>query len=378
MKVSCLQENLAKGLSIVGRAVSTRSTLPVLGNILLAAEGGRLKLAATNLEMGITCWIGAQVEEEGAVTVPARTLVDLVNSLPQEHVDLALIVRTQTLHLQCARTQANLKGIDAHEFPILPSADTPGQVIMVSAQELREAVAQTVFAAATEDTRPILTGVQARFQGRQVTFAAADGYRLAVRTAALDQEMDAPLTVIIPGRALNELLRIAGDQSEPVTIKLPTGRNQVLFHMANVDLVSQLVEGNFPDYQQIIPKSHLTRTVMSVAEFRKACKTSDIFARESAHTARLKIVPGSDLTPGHLTLIATSAETGDNVAELDALVEGQPIEIAFNVRYIMDVLNVLEDSQVALETTNPNSPGRLVPVGRDDSQYVVMPMHIGR
>jgi DNA polymerase-3 subunit beta len=378
MKVTCLQENLAKGLGIVGRAVSTRSTLPVLGNILLAAENGRLKLAATNLEIGITCWIGAQVEEEGAVTVPARTLVDLVNSLPQDRVDMLLTVRTQTLNLRCARTLANLKGIDAQEFPIMPTADTPGVEIVMQAAELREAIAQTVFAAATEDTRPILTGVQSRFQGSQVTLAAADGYRLSVRTAGLAAPVGEPVTLIVPARALSEILRVVTDEDETVTIKLPAGRNQILFHTSQVELVSQLIEGNFPDYQQIIPKSHSTRTLLSVAEFRKACKTSDIFARESAHTARLKITPGSDLTPGHITLVATSAETGDNVAELDANVEGQPVEIAFNVRYLLEALNAIDTGQVALETSGPNNPGRLVPVGRDDFQHVVMPMHIGR
>jgi DNA polymerase-3 subunit beta len=380
MRVSCLQENLAHGLSLVSRAVSTRSALPVLANILLSAENGRLRLAATNLEIGITCWIGAQVEEEGAITVPARTLVDLVNSLPAEPVELALTVRTQTLNLRCARTQANIKGIDAQEFPIMPSAETPGTTILMDSAELREAIAQTVFAAATEDTRPILTGVHARFQGQQVSLAAADGYRLSVRNARLAEPIEQPLTMIIPARALNELLRVSGEgeEGEAVTIKLPAGRNQVLFHLGTVDLVSQLIEGNYPDYGQIIPKSHTTRTVMSVAEFRKACKTSDIFARESAHTARLKIAPGSELSPGHLTIIASSAETGDNVAELDANVEGQPVEIAFNVRYLMEVLNVLDAGQVALETSTANSPGRLVPIGRDDFQHIVMPMHLGR
>jgi DNA polymerase-3 subunit beta len=377
MRVSCLQENLAHGLSLVSRAVSTRSALPVLGNILLAAENGRLKLAATNLEIGITCWIGAQVEEEGAVTVPARTLVDLVNSLPAEPVGLALTVRTQTLNLRCARTQANIRhrragvpdhalGRDAGDDDPDGSADSGGD----RPDRVRRG---------DRGHPPDPDGVHARFQGQQVSLAAADGYRCRC-ARRLAEPIEQPLTMIIPARALNELLRVSGEgeEGEAVTIKLPAGRNQVLFHLGTVDLVSQLIEGNYPDYGQIIPKSHTTRTVMSVAEFRKACKTSDIFARESAHTARLKIAPGSELSPGHLTIIASSAETGDNVAELDANVEGQPVEIAFNVRYLLEALNAIDTGQVALETSGPNSPGRLVPVGRDDFQHVVMPMHIGR
>src|SRR5512142_2122334 len=188
MKVSCLQENLSKGLAIVGRAVATRSTLPVLGNILLATDNGRLKLAATNLEIGITNWIGAKVENEGAITVPARQLIDYVNSLPPEPIDIELNTRTQTLHLKCARYDANIKGVDASEFPIIPTIGGPegGAVnkITIEPDVLREMIEQTTVAAATDDSRPVLTGIFARFDKNAVTFAAADGFRLSIRSAS--------------------------------------------------------------------------------------------------------------------------------------------------------------------------------------------------
>ncbi|HID65016.1 MAG TPA: DNA polymerase III subunit beta [Anaerolineae bacterium] len=377
MKVSCLQENLAKGLSIVGRAVATRSTLPVLSNVMLATDGSRLKLSATNLEIGIVCWIGAKVEEDGSITVPARLLTDFVNSLPPERIDMELTVRTQTLNLKCARFEANIKGIDAQEFPLIPTASEDNK-ISLDPSMLRLMIDQVVFAAATDESRPILTGVLAEFQGEQLTLAAADGFRLSVRTAHLPEPVSEPVTVIVPARALAELSRISAEQEQPIEITITPARNQALFHLANVDLVSQLIEGNFPDYNQIIPTSYSTRTVVSTSDFLKAARTANIFARDAANIVRLEIVPGGELTPGRVTLTATSAEVGDNVGEIDAVIEGEEIEIAFNARYLIDVLSVVDSAQVALETTTASSPGVIRPVGSEDFTHVIMPMHISR
>ncbi|MGH2592178.1 MAG: DNA polymerase III subunit beta [Anaerolineae bacterium] len=376
MRVSCLQENLAKGLSIVGRAVAARSTLPVLGNVLLATDNGRLKLAATNLEIGITCWIGAKVEEEGAISVPARTFVDLVNALPPDRIDMELAVRTQTLHLRSGRFENNIKGIDAQEFPIIPQLEEV-DAIRIAPDVFKKMIDQVAFAAAADESRPILTGVLAKFNGNQLTFAAADGFRLSVRTAALETSVDKPIEVIIPSRALAELSRISGDQADPISIVVTPQRSQVLFHLTNIDLVSQLIDGKFPDYTAIMPKKHDTRTVMDTAQMLKACKAASVFARENANIARVVVSPGSELAPGHVTVQATSAETGDNAGELDATVDGVPIEIAFNVRYMIDVLNVAGTPQVVLETSSPSSPGVIRPVGDDAFTHVIMPMHIG-
>lgn len=377
MKVSCLQENLVKGLSIVGRAVSTRSTLPVLGNVLVATDNGRLKLSATNLEIVITCWIGAKVEESGAITVPARTFSDLIGALPQDQVNMALNEPTQTLHVSCARTEANLKGIDAQEFPLVPESDREKR-IRVETDVFKHMIAQVAFAAATDDTRPMLTGVSTHFEQSQVMMAATDGFRLSVRSAQIPGLTEDAITVTIPARALVELNRVAADDAEAIYITLPEGRNQIIFDMDNIVLVSQLIDGNFPDYGPIIPKRHNTRTVLGTAEFFKACKTAEIFARESSHTARIRIEPGDEITPGYAIVAATSSETGDNVAQIDASVDGDPIEIAFNVKYMTDVLNVIDTPQVALETTSPMEPGVLKPLGDTDFVHIIMPMHFGR
>ncbi len=377
MKVSCLQENLSKGLSIVGRAVSPRSTLPVLGNVLLATDAGRLKLSATNLEVGINCWIGAKVEEDGAITVPARTFIDLVNALPPEPVDLELIVRTQTLNVRAGRSEANVKGIDAQEFPIVPMPEDEGG-IQIEADVLRTAVEQVAFAAATDESRPILTGVLAKFEESQLSLAAADGFRLSVRTIPLPHPVSDPFSIIIPARALVELGRISGDQEEPVVVTVTPTRNQVLFQLTDIVLVSQLIDGNFPDYKQIIPQDHTTHTVVDTAAFLKACKAAQIFARDAAQITRVRVKPGSELAPGQLIVSATSAETGDDVSELDASISGDEVEIAFNVRYMIDVLSVMGTPQVALDTTSSSSPGVLRPVGDVDFIHVIMPMHLGQ
>ena len=376
MKVSSLQENLAKGLSIVGRAVAPRSTLPVLNNILIATDDKRLKMSATNLEIGITCWIGAKVDEDGAITVPARTFIDLINALPVGQVDMELQVRTQTLNVKGGRFANNVKGVDAQEFPIIPKPDA-NSAIRIAPATLKHMIDQVVFAAATDESRPILTGVLARFSSQTLTLAAADGFRLSVRTAPLEDGVDEPLEVIIPARALIELSRISGDEKDPITITVTPQRNQILFHLSNIDLVSQLVDGKFPPYDAIIPKATTTRAIMDTDLLLKACKAANVFAREAANIARIAFIPGDDLTPGHITIGAQSAETGDNAGELDANITGNGLEIAFNVKYLIDVLTVVGTDQISLDTTDAFKPGVIRPIGDDTFTHVIMPMHLG-
>jgi DNA polymerase-3 subunit beta len=380
MKIICLQENLAKGLATVGRAVATRSTLPVLSNILLESDEGRLRLAATNLEVGVNCWIGARIEEEGCITVPARLLSEFVNSLPPGQIDMELAERTQTLNLKCARYEANIKGIDASEFPDVPTAESlgAGNGLHVEAETFRRMIEQVVPAAATDESRPILTGVLANFHQGGLTLAAADGFRLAVTSADVGAELDDTSSVIIPARALSELGRISAEQEDPIELFITPARNQILFHLTNTDVVSQLIDGNFPDYNQIVPKGHSTRTLIGTQDLLKAVKVAFLFARDAANIIRFNIVPGNELTPGQMIVTGTSTEFGDNVSEMDATIEGDHVEIAFNARYLIDALNVVGTPEVALETSTPSSPGVLKPVGGDDFLCVIMPMHITR
>jgi DNA polymerase-3 subunit beta len=375
MMLSCLQENLNRGLSVVGRAVAARTTLPVTNNVLLATDQSRLKLAATNLEMAISCWIGAKVEEEGAITVPARLLTEFINSLPTERVDINLSPPTKTLGLKCARFEARISGVDAKDFPPIPRVDE-GITTRVEADVLRQGITHVIFAAATEESRPVLTGVDAQFDGDLLTLAAADGFRLAVYKLPLAVPVSQKTEVIIPARTLAELNRLMVDEEETVELIVNPKKSQALFRLKNIELVSQLVQGTFPQYTQLIPQSYTTRAVVSVAEFLRATKTASIFARDGSGIVRLVTTPGGELTPGKITVSARSEEIGDDVGEIDAIVEGEEAKIAFNGKYLSDVLTVLHEAQVALETTNPSSPGVVRPVGVDNYIHVIMPMFV--
>ena len=380
MKVSVLQENLAHGLSIVSRAVSPRSTLPVLANVLIATDEGRLRLSATNLELGITCWIGAKIQEEGSTTVPARTFNDLVGTLSDKQVDMSLTVRTQTLNVRCGASTTDLKCIDSQEFPPMPVADVD-QGIQVNVADLKEMIQQVAFAASSDEARPILTGVLFTVNGNKVVLAAADGFRLSVRKAELSSPAPRPITAVIPARALTELARIAADSDQAVTMILPPGRGQVIFRLRDAELVSQLIEGSFPPYEQIIPHRCETRAVLSTTSFLKACKQAEIFAREGSHIARISINPGGELQPGTVEISGQSEETGSNQNRVDASIEGPPLLIAFNVRFLREVLDVIKTPNVALEATTDTSPGVVRPVGAQDGSadflHVIMPMHLG-
>jgi len=375
MKLSCLQENLSRGLGIVGRAVATRSTLPITQNILLASEQSRLKLAATNLEMATTCWVGAKVEQDGAITIPARLLIDFVNSLPNDLIEITLPPNSHTLEFKSGRFQAHINGIDAQDFPPIPEV-SDGVTTNIEADAFREGITQVVFAAATEESRPVLTGINTEFEGEQFNLVAADGFRLAVYKTTLNSPVSDKATVIIPARTLNELNRLLGDQEEPVEITINQQKSQTLFHLKNAELVSQLIQGSFPNYSQVIPQSYATRAVVDVKEFLRVIKMSSIFARDASGIIRLFITPGAELTPGKVTVSAQAEEVGGNVSEIDALVDGEEAKIAFNVKYLSDVLSVLHQAQVALEITTPSSPGVIRPMGVDNYVHVIMPMFV--
>ncbi|HEX5157777.1 MAG TPA: DNA polymerase III subunit beta [Ktedonobacterales bacterium] len=384
MKLTCKQQDLARGLSTVSHAVSTRSTLPILSNILLAAENGRLRLSATNLEIGITCWVPANIQEEGSTTSPSRLLTDFVNTLPPNEVTLALQPSGQSLKVSDQRSQATIRGMEPGEFPAIPTADGGQPPLTVSAGELRAMIAEVAFAAATDDARPVFTGVLARVSGGRLTFAAADSFRLAVRSTALEEsggQGDAPVNdMLIPARTLTELAKVMPNDGTVYIVVTPN-RNQVLFRMGDdLELVSTLIAGQFPNYEAILPKGHTTRVTIATDDLRQASKQASIFARDSANIVRLKVEPGENdgLKPGAVTLVATAEENGDTTTTREAAVDGAGMEIIFNVKYLTDVLGVVETKDVALELNTPQQPGVIKPVGESDYVYVIMPMHSTR
>src|SRR5438874_1691022 len=375
MKVTCLQENLARGLGIVGRAVALRSTLPITSNVLIATDHGRIKLAATNLATWLSCGIGGQIEEEGAITVPSRLLSDFVNSLPADKITMTIAPRARQMKVVCARNEATIGGMDADDFPPIPTIED-GATLEIDPKMLREAITQVVFSAATDDSRPVLTGIDLVVEDDKLTFAAADGFRLAVRHLQLKKKVAERQEVIVPSKALSELSRLLQDQEEPVKMTFNANKTQVLFQLKDVELVAQLIQGTFPDYSRLIPKEWGSRAVVEVRDFLQETKIASIFARDGSGIVRITFESGEGAAPGQMTIAARAEEIGDNEGKLDAQVEGGAAKIAFNGKYLQEVLQVLDGGRVALETTGPSQPGVIRPLENDNYVHVVMPMFV--
>ena len=376
MKVEVLQETLTRGLSVVHPAIQTRNVLQVLGNVLISTDEGRLRLSATDLELGITCWIGAKIEEEGTTTVPFKTFSELVGTLPDPKVQLSLNTETQLLNIRSGSSTNDIKCIDAQEFPPLPIPDF-NDAIFLNVVDFREMVQQVAFAASNDEARPVLMGVLLKVENDKVTMAAADGFRLSVRSATLSHPIANPISVIIPSKALLNLAKIASNTEDPIQMVLPKGRGQVVFRVKDAELTSQLIDGTFPDYQQIIPRSFKSRTILPAAALLKACKQAEIFAREGTNVVRLDIRTQGELTPAEVEISAQSEGTGKNETIVEATVDGIPLLIAFNVKYLREVLEVIKTPNVAIETSAQNAPGVIKPIGSDDFLHVIMPMHLG-
>jgi len=374
MIVSIVQDELTKGLSVVSKAVESRPTLPVLANILLEAEEGSLRLTATNLQMSISWQHGAKVDRAGSITLPAKTLTDLVNNLNSgNQVMMELDTSNNTMRISSGSTKANIKGIDADEYP--PVTHGEQLDLELDARLLQDMIAKTAFAAAKEDNRPILTGVYTLLEGEKLTMAAADGFRLSVRTSGLEVGVGQKVELVIPARALNEVARIIDDKTKTVGITLPSKRDQITFHLGDIQVSSQLLEGRFPDFAAIIPRSYTTSTLLDRNEFLKQCKRAEIFSRDNANSGRLYVVPSKGPgQSGTVVIAGKSAERGDTDGAVDAHIEGEPLDVSFNIRYLIDVLNVIQQSEVVFESNGAEHPGVIRIQGDESFVHVIMPM----
>ncbi len=379
MKVQVLQENLQRGLSIVGRAVATRSTLPITANVLLQTDKGRLKLAATDLDIAMSAWVGAKIDEEGATTVPSRLISDFVSSLPPATVQMEIPERSRQMKLECARNESSINAMDAEDFPRIPEV-RDGVAIQLDARALKRAIERVEFAAASDDSRPVLTGVHMKSDGTRLTLASADGFRLAVSDISLTMPPGESVEIIVPARALRELGRLIGEGNEPVEMRINGSRTQVLFALTEVELVAQLIQGTFPNYNQLIPTEYNTRCIVDVDEFKREARIAAIFARDGSGIIRLQMAPSQNGMPGELKVSARADEIGDNEGKIDADISGDASKIAFNARYLQDVLNALA-GKVALEMTSPSSQGVFRPISPEGTEpdtyvHVVMPMFV--
>jgi DNA polymerase III subunit beta len=378
VRVTCLQENLQRALSISGRAVASRTTLPVLGNYLLEATEDELVISATDLERGIVCRIPARVDEPGRAALQARVLNDFVSSLSSGEIELFEDSGPTTMLVKQGLTQAHVRGQDPDDFPTIAPDAANGMRFSVDSADLREAIGQVVFAAASDDSRPVLAGVHIESKGNILALAAADGFRMSFREMSLAMELEEPLSIVVPARSMQEIGRILADSQESAEIRITPNQAQMVVEIPDVMLVTRLIDGTFPDLKQIIPQSWNTRTVVSREVLLEAARRAAIFARSNNDVIKFALDPsdGSDGI-GKLTVTATAADTGDNRDELDAQIEGNELEVAFNGRYLTEVLSVLDSPSIALELQGPNAAGVFRPIDDDKFVHVIMPMVIG-
>ena len=369
MKVTVTAGSLGQGLHVVSRAVSSRTTLPILNNVLMQTSNQGLQLTATNLEIGIRQLIPAEVQEEGGITVPARLLTDFVSSHPNEPLSMALDKKTQSLSLRSAKFDASIRGIDPADFPPVPSGGE-GRKVKIDQAELRDAIEQTVIAASSDEGRPVLTGVYVQLNGARATLAATDGHRLAVKTLTVTGDAGDADTVVIPARALTELSRILRAGGEAIDVTVGPQKNQVYFKTGDVELMSRLIEGTYPNYQQVIPSQSTTTITAKTQDLLFTTRMVSLFSKDAANVIKFK-------TEGQkLTLTANTSEVGQNIADVEAKVEGQDLQVAFNSKYLLDVLAILGTEEVQLGFTGPLNPGIIRPVGKDDYLYIIMPVRV--
>src|SRR5437868_11495773 len=383
MKLECAQEHLAEGLTVVGRVVPSKSTLPVLSNVLLSTRDGELQLTANNLELSVAHRVPAAIAREGEITLPSRLLSDYVALLDHgQKVELDLNSKTHKVHLACGRYEANVAGIDAEDFPPVPAV-SGGTSFSIPSGLLKQAISEVVFAAAPDDTRPVLAGVLVKLGNSSITLAAADGFRLAVRTVDLPE--DGPdLTMIVPAKTLTEVARLLSDSNdETVSINTTPNGNQIYFAFGKTEITSRLIEGQFPDYNRIIPAESKTKIKLSTGDFLRATRAAAVFARDNSNIVRLECSPARDdaeLALGSVLVKSTSAEMGDNEGTVDTTgFEGDETQIAFNGRYLRDALEAIDTPEVLLQITGPSSPGIIRPAGEPNGYlHVIMPMHVAR
>ncbi|MEN3002586.1 MAG: DNA polymerase III subunit beta [Armatimonadota bacterium] len=360
MKLRCNREQLDDALSVVVQAVASRSTLPILSHLYLEAQGDELRLLGSDLEQWVECRIPAIVGETGATTVSAKLLADLVGSLNTEAVNLETGDRYQLI-LQAGDSRYQLVGLPADQYPPVPELET-GTQITVPAELFREMVDSVEFAVSREEVRPTLAGIRMEYDGSNLRLVATDTHRLAVRDAQLGDGGE-PASAIVPLKAIHLLQKLP--TSDTLTMQL--GTHRAAFIGENASVVTQLIEGQYPNYQRVIPQEYTRRWVLMVDEFRDALRRAYLIAKSNANKVYLR-------TEGEKLVITAQGDVGEAKEAVDLVREGDDLEIAFNAKYVLDVLEVLESEGVAIELTESLRPAVFKPADRSDYLCVIMPM----
>jgi len=372
MKVSLLQENLAKGVLMVERMVANKAQLPVLSNILLVTEMGKLKISATNLETGMNLWISSKVEKPGKITIPAKVFLELVSSLPKDTVILE--TEGERLKVVCGKFKAIINGILAEEFPEVPSLKGGSkkgvESLIIKTDILESCVDQVAMAAGIDEARPIFTGVKWEIS-KDIKLAATDGYRLSVKKIKGVKWVGDLKEMVVPARALMELTKIISKvDDEEVLIAVTDKDKQLILALKDVEVVTRLIEGEFPDFEKIVPKSSSTTIEFDKEELTQAVRAAAIFARDSANIVKFKVIDSN------LLISANAPQVGENEVKVSILQKGEDTEIAFNSRYLLEILSLIKAERLTLSMSGPLSPGVFKEVPDKDFLHIIMPVRV--
>ncbi len=369
MKASCTQENLIKAISAVDKIVASNANLPILGNILFYIDQRRLKVSATNLEIGINFWIGAKIEKIGAITIPARILINFVSQLPKKRVDIEVF--KNTLNIKCENHKASINGLPAKDFPIIPKIEEKEQ-ITIRSDVLKQALSQVVSSVALDETRPEIAGVLISLSNDKIKFVGTDSYRLAEKTIKFKSEQE--LSFILPSRTVHEVIRIL-DQTEK-QVKITLGENQIMFQSGWMNLVSRLTQGQYPDYEQIIPNKFKSEIIVSRSDFESVIKTTSLFAGQ---TSDVKLRISKTGTKAQIEVSAESSDVGKNTSFVDCAIKGVGVSLVLNSKYLLDGLKNINSEKISLKLNNSGSPVMIGPYSSAknaeiDYLYLIMPI----
>jgi len=372
MKVSILQENLTKGLNIISRFILPRAQLPILNNVLIKTEQGRLKLSATNLETGINLWLGVKIEKEGEICVPAKNLTEYISLIPPQKINLE--VEKNFLKITSETYQANFITLSASEFPVIPTLKKKPEISLIN-KDLALAISQVAFASAQDEGRPALTGILFKVKKEKLVLVATDGFRLSIKEISglkISEENKLQKDLIIPARALIEVgkMMAEGGEQNNLGLTITPENNQIIFSTSEVEIISRLIEGKFPDFEKIVPEKSQIQIIIETEALLQAVRAASIFAREAANIIKFEI-KGSKLE-----VSSNNPQMGENKITLEVKNEGEGGSIAFNSRYLLDFLNSVKSDLVSFEMTTSLNPGIFKPANDKSYLHVIMPIRI--
>lgn len=377
MEFSCNQDTFSKYLNSVSRVVNSKPGLPILSNVLFETSQGKVNMTATDLEMSINCWIGADVASEGKLTVPAKQLAEFINSIPADKVQV--VQENQTLNIRTKNNSAQFNTIASDDFPAVASineGETP--LLRITMEDLLKAVGRVAFSTANDDIKPVMTGIKLEIKDDTIAFVGADGLRLSRQISKLPESASKSVELLVPARAFQELAHIVSefkseDSQNLIEMYLIEDRNQILFRYNDIDLISRLIDGQYPPYQNVIPTGYKTKAELSKSDFQNSLKVVNIIARSVLGN---KIIVNQDSKANSITLSANQADVGNNESSFEAAIEGEGMEMAFSARFLADFLSNVDAGEIVFESNSPVNAGVFKIKGDDSFLHLIMPMRI--